>query len=184
MLFRSTATFDTLMRAFLDYQPLNPQRIVAPNDPRSDGEYQFYGSQQWGKNAIAINLDTRTFRDVRLNKAAGGDDTGARADNPDRTLLGATQLAWLKSTLLNAKANGVLWKIINITDPMDMIGPYGGAADGGKSWWGGYRAERNDLLKFIADNGIRGVVFMASDDHQNRINELTYMPDRSGRAHV
>jgi hypothetical protein len=48
--------------------------------------------------------------------------------------------------------------------------------DGGKSWMGGYRAERNALLKFIADHRIFNVVFLATDDHQNRINELTYSP--------
>ena len=49
-------------------------------------------------------------------------------------------------------------------------------ADGGKAFMGGYRAERNALLKFIAENHIANVVFMATDDHQNRINELTYSP--------
>src|SRR5262249_34807388 len=49
-------------------------------------------------------------------------------------------------------------------------------SDGGKSWMGGYRAERNALLKFIADNKILNVVFLATDDHQNRINELLYSP--------
>jgi hypothetical protein len=41
---------------------------------------------------------------------------------------------------------------------------------------GGYCAERNALLKFIADNEITNVVFLATDDHQNRINELLYSP--------
>ena len=41
---------------------------------------------------------------------------------------------------------------------------------------GGYRAERNDLLKFIADNHITNVVFLSTDDHQNRVNELYYSP--------
>ena len=49
-------------------------------------------------------------------------------------------------------------------------------SDGGKSWMGGYRAERNALLKFIADNEIVNVVFLATYDHQNRINELLYSP--------
>jgi len=47
-------------------------------------------------------------------------------------------------------------------------------SDGGKSWMGGYRAERNELLKYIADHRIHNVVFLATDDHQNRINELLY----------
>jgi Ca2+-binding RTX toxin-like protein len=173
-------TFDTLQQAFLDYQPIRtPELIVAPTDPRSDGELKLYATQQWGQNAQIFNLDTRTFRDVRLNKATGGDDTGARADNPERTLLGATQKAWFKQSLLDAQAAGVTWKFVNITDPIDMIGAYGTGEDGGKSWWGGYRAERNELLKFIDDNNIRNVVFLASDDHQGRINELTYLPDAS-----
>ena len=50
------------------------------------------------------------------------------------------------------------------------------SSDGGKSWMGGYRAERNALLKFIAEHWITNVVFLATDDHQNRINELLYSP--------
>jgi hypothetical protein len=208
-----------------------------------------------------------------MKTAGNADDTGARADNPDRTMLGATQLAWLEQTLLAAEHGGPTWKFINISDPIDQIGPIGGnltlndaptaaeygtlgnittitttadssgktvtvastvglvvgqpvsganvaagtliasintdgttftinntptpspipsgttltlsgaasayspvTNDGGKSWIGGYRAERNALLKFIADHRIINVVFLATDDHQNRINELTYSP--------
>jgi alkaline phosphatase D len=50
------------------------------------------------------------------------------------------------------------------------------SSDGGKSWIGGYRAERNALLRFIADHHIYNVVFLATDDHQNRVNELSYSP--------
>src|SRR5262249_49100466 len=55
-------------------------------------------------------------------------------------------------------------------------------SDGGKSYMGGYRAERNDLLKFIADHHVTNVVFLSTDDHQNRINELYYSP--SGQTGV
>jgi hypothetical protein len=95
---------------------------------------------------------------------------------------------------------------VTVSDPIDQLGPVGGglnltnlpcfyvvgckpdgspnsgtaygpvASDGGKSYIGGYRAERNALLKFIADNHIFNVVFIATDDHQNRINELAYSP--------
>ena len=186
-------------------------------------------------------------------------------------MLGATQLVWLEQTLLAADQAGITWKFINISDPIDQIGPIGGSltlvnppttaeygtlgsitsivttgstnnartvtvatsvglavgqgvfgagvpvnttisaintdgttfsinnnatiatgatltltpapstyapvnSDGGKSWIGGYRVERNQLLKFIADNRIHNVVFLATDDHQNRINELLYSP--------
>jgi phosphodiesterase/alkaline phosphatase D-like protein len=195
--------FLTLRDVFLSYQPISPNRPVvnAPLDPRTDLSKQLYSAQQWGTNAIYIHTDTRSYRDLRLKSADGSvDDTGARADNPGRTMFGATQLAWLKQTLLGAEAAGTVWKFVSVSDPIDQIGPLGGSltllnlpnfgpggyapvnADGGKSFIGGYRAERNDLLKFIADNHITNVVFLATDDHQNRINELTYSP--TGQTNV
>src|SRR5262249_14469474 len=57
---------------------------------------------------------------------------------------------------------------------IDQTGAIGSGADGGKSWMGGYRAERNALMKFIADNHIDHVVFLSTDDHQLRVNEVGY----------
>jgi alkaline phosphatase D len=103
-------------------------------------------------------------------------------------MLGATQLSWFEQTLRDAQAQGITWKFVAISSPIDQIGPIGGSftvtnaggsyanveSDGGKSWMGGYRSERNELLKFIADNHIDHVVFLTTDDHQVRINELGY----------
>jgi phosphodiesterase/alkaline phosphatase D-like protein len=207
---RSTG-FQTLQNVFLSYQPIADRGTVdAPTDPRSNGTRLLYSAQQWGKNAIFINTDSRSYRDLRLKTAnASADDTSApRADNSGRTYLGATQLAWLEQTLLDAHNAGALWKFVSVSDPIDQLGPIGGAlalsglpcfyssgcnpdgtpivsgtpiyvpvsADGGKSYMGGYRAERNALMKFIADNHITNVVFLATDDHQNRVNEVTYSP--------
>ncbi|NBP25194.1 MAG: hypothetical protein EBU81_11720 [Proteobacteria bacterium] len=41
-------------------------------------------------------------------------------------MLGKTQLAWLKRTLLEAQRLGTTWKIVNVSDPIDQIGPIGG----------------------------------------------------------
>ena len=203
---RSTG-FRTLQNVFLNYQPVADRGLVhAPDDPRTDGSKKLYSAHRWGKNAIYINTDTRSYRDIRIKtaNAAADDTTAPRANNLGRTYLGATQLAWLEQTLLDAQrgegdddgegdgdhdlerdGGRATWKFVSISDPIDQLGPIGGAltgtltsvnADGGKSYIGGYRAERNELLKFIADNHITNVVFMATDDHQNRINELTYSP--------
>ena len=166
--------FKALIQAYSDYQPIRERVISAPTDPRTNGTQQLYLAQQWGKNVIHVNTDTRSYRDVRLKTATGADDTGSRADNSDRTMLGDTQLAWLKQTLLDAQNNGTIWKFVSVSSPIDQIGAIGSGLDSGKSWIGGYRAERNELLKFIADNGIKNVVFLSADDHQNRINEITY----------
>jgi hypothetical protein len=203
--------FLTLQQTYLNYQPLKENRanpgttglIAAPADPRTDGTKQLYFAQQWGRHAFYVQLDGRSYRDIRLKTANGSaDDTGARADNPQRTYLGATQLAWLEQQLLAAEQAGTTWKFVALSNPIDQIGPLAGvlsnvtnttmqpysgnsayspvAADGGKAFVGGYRAERNALLKFIADHQVRNVVFLATDDHQNRINEILYSP--SGRT--
>lgn len=167
-----TDGFKALLQAYSDYQPIRERAIAAPEDARTDGTQQLYLAQRWGANNLFINVDDRSYRDIRLKTAAGTDDTGSRADNPERTMLGATQLEWLKQTLKKAQTDEVRWKILAVSSPIDETGD-----DGGKSWIGGYRKERNELLKFIADNGINNVVFLSADDHQNRINELTYRAD-------
>jgi phosphodiesterase/alkaline phosphatase D-like protein len=182
-----TAGFKTLVQAYNNYHPIREQTISTPSDPRTNGTQQLFFGQQWGKNADFINADDRSYRDIRMKTAAGADDTGPRADNPNRTMLGSTQLNWLEQRLLTDQKNGTPWKFVAISSPIDQIGPIGGSfsvtngafstgSDGGKSWMGAYRAERNQLLKFIADNHIGNVVFLSTDDHQTRINELDYSP--------
>jgi phosphodiesterase/alkaline phosphatase D-like protein len=196
---RSTG-FQTLQQVYLNYQPVRENRSTAtvlPGDNRTGTTKQLFFAQPWGRNAIYIHTDDRSYRDIRIKTATGSaDDTGARADNPNRTYLGATQLAWLEQTLLDAEQAGTPWKFVAFSDPVDQIGPIGSSlpgvtmvtmqpysgnvsygpvnADGGKAFIGGYRAERNALMKFIADNHIVNVVFLSTDDHQNRINEVLY----------
>jgi phosphodiesterase/alkaline phosphatase D-like protein len=207
-----TPAFQTVEQAYTDYQPIRMQTVSAPGDPRSNGTQQLYFSQQWGTNTAFFNLDDRSYRDVRLKTSGGADDTGVRADNPSRTMLGQTELAWVEQGLLVAQNAGTVWKFVAVSSPIDQIGPIGGSftitnagdpsttqpgytnteSDGGKSWMGGYRFERNELLKFIADNHIDHVVFLSTDDHQVRVNELGYFsqfdangtPIQSSYTHV
>ncbi len=167
-----TQGFRTLVKAYSEYEPIREKTISVKNDPRTDKTQQLYFAQQWGANSIFINLDDRSYRDIRLKTAASADDIGARADNPKRTMLGKSQLNWFKQTLLDAQKKRISWKIVAISSPIDQIGN-----DSGKSWYGNYRAERNEILKFIDDNKIENVVFLSTDDHQNRINDLTYLTD-------
>lgn len=172
-----TPGFAALLQAFRDFEPLRERRLTAPGDCRSDGTWQLYLAQRWGANSIFINVDDRSYRDIQLKRPGGGDDTGARADNPHRTMLGATQLDWLERTLLEAQKQGVTWKIVAVSSPIDEVGPFGPVFpwDGPKSWIGGYRAERNRLLEFIAENHIAHVVFLTTDDHLNRVHDLEYL---------
>ena len=183
--------FQGLIKAWRDYLP-----VVDPTAARErEGVYEsrYYGAQQWGRNAVMIRLDDRSYRDVKIldgNNSGADDDTSKsqnKADSPDRTMLGSVQFAWLKQQLLDAKAKGTLWKFLAISSPIDATGAPGkddaiegaGTSVDAKSWWGNYRWERNELLRFIVDNDIRNVVFVTSDDHEFRVNEVVYSPDPS-----
>src|SRR5438309_5246657 len=114
--------FQTMQQVFESYQPINERGLNnAPSDPRTNDTSQLYFAQRWGRNAIFINADCRSYRDIRMKTAAKADETGSRADNPNRTMLGATQLAWLEQTLLDAEQTGTTWKFVNISDPIDQI---------------------------------------------------------------
>src|SRR5438132_2300512 len=144
---------------------------------------------QWGANSIYVQTDDRSYRDIRLKTSGAADDLGPRADNPNRTMLGTTQLQWLDDTLLQAQKDGTPWKFVAISSPIDQVGspsetglqpngqPDGTQTPDGKSWWGGYRSEREQLLKFIADNHIDHVVFLTTDDHMARVTQLQYLTD-------
>jgi phosphodiesterase/alkaline phosphatase D-like protein len=112
-----TPAFQTVEKSYLDYHPtresilgtpaggytLSGPQVNAPSDPRSNGTPQLYFAQQWGANSIYIQTDDRSYRDIRLWTLSGNttvDDLGPRANNPNRTMLGSTQLQWLEKYLI------------------------------------------------------------------------------------
>ena len=179
-----TEGFRALVRAYADYQPVREILESDPADPRIDGTLRLWFEQRWGRLLTFVNLDDRSYRDVRL-RGLGGDDAGPRADDPHRTMLGRAQLEWAKATLARAQREGVVWKIVAVSSPIDENGgDWGDGEDGGKSWIGGYRAERNELLSFLAREHIDNVVFITTDDHLFRVNELFYSnPGATGPRH-
>lgn len=96
----------------------------------------------------------------------------ANTDNASKVMLGATQIADLKSWLLS---NNAAYKLKFICVPGPAHGyanntvsdNWGGVDDGFQVPTGanGYRTERNDLLNYISTNNISGVVFLSGDQH-------------------
>lgn len=81
--------------------------------------------------------------------------------SPDRTLLGAKQLADFKNQL---KASTAKFKIVMNETPIQQF--YGLPYDR----WEGYEAERQDVLKYIQAN-VKNVVFLTTDTHANFYND-------------
>jgi phosphodiesterase/alkaline phosphatase D-like protein len=190
MFINETVLYRTALQAFNEYNPIRELVYDTPVDPRTNLKPKLYRAQRYGNDAVMILLDARSFRDAELPAVADPlDSTAVKAFNwttfdldpgtgqplPRRTMLGAQQLADLRADLLQAKAQGALWKFVMIGEPIQNLG----FADG-PDRFEGYGAERADLLKFIADNQIKNVVFVSADIHGTVISSVNYQtgPDQ------
>lgn len=153
-------------RAFFEYMPIRPQAAVGD-------EFRTYRSVRYGALAEFFLLDCRQYRSRDVGRDGGGPDPRAfllptleidtiiRLADPSRSMLGAEQLAWLKEGLRSSTARH---KFILSSLPFTslLFLPY--------DRWDGYVAERYDLLRFIDENNIPGVILLAADIHSNLHN--------------
>jgi alkaline phosphatase D len=89
-----------------------------------------------------IILDTRRFRSLQ-----------AMDDGPEKTMLGAPQLAWFLDRLKRSTAR---FKIVATSVPF-----HGSSADA----WGNYKTERDHVAAFIKHEQIANVVMITADYH-------------------
>jgi phosphodiesterase/alkaline phosphatase D-like protein/predicted AlkP superfamily pyrophosphatase or phosphodiesterase len=176
--------FENGLQAFQEYNPIKDLTYNTPNDPVLNGERKFYRYNTFGKDAATFVLDARSFRSTELAPVTDTSNTTqvvtflASSFDPTRTMLGKQQVQDLKTDLLNAQSNGTTWKFIMVPEPMQNIGVLA-ASDR----FEGYAAERTEILKFVNDNNISNVVFVAADFHGTLVNNLTYQ-NAPGQAQI
>ncbi|MEI6105403.1 MAG: alkaline phosphatase D family protein [Opitutae bacterium] len=102
-------------------------------------------------DAAFLVMDNRMYRD---------DDHLLDASIPQKSQYGARQLDWLKQSLLHAQTLG-FYSFKFIVTGGQVVTDFGGASE----TFAYYQREREDLLKFIKDQGITGVVFLTGDVH-------------------
>ncbi len=91
-------------------------------------------------------------------------DPNSTPNSPAKTMLGKKQLAWLKAGLKESKGT---FKLLAVGTPWnDLKGTLGDS-------WAGFKNELNDLLGYIKDEKITGVVLMSGDTH---VAELIVLP--------
>lgn len=136
-----------------------------------------YGKFTWGDAAFFL-MDDRYHRD---------DTTLDQDKHPRKTAWGDRQLFWLKQSLLHAKAlKNYRFKFI-VTGGQVIQSAVKGRSETHEL----YRREREELIDFIRENKITGVVFLTGDVHHTglyrrplddgrAIYELTSSPFSSG----
>lgn len=100
-----------------------------------------YRSWRWGANVECFLLDTRLYRSAN-----------SLADSDAKTMLGATQFAWLVDGL---HASTAAFKLVLTSVPL--------AFGNGDDHWTTFAHERDRLFDAIA--GVPGVLFVSGDQH-------------------
>lgn len=180
-------------QAYFEWMPIRlPDPVNAPT--------RIYRRFQFGTLADLSMLDLRQYRDIQApNGAAPSDSQPSPAreiDDPDRTLTGAEQLAWIKD---NLSASATRWKLVGNSI---MVAPIDFAAPGvppevlaqlglmmgvpyNVDQWDGYRDDRRELLNHIAGNTadglpapakINNVVFLTGDIHSSWACDIPRQP--------
>ena len=135
-------------RAMFEY---TPTAVRAPKGGR------LYRRLSYGPLLDVFVLDMRTYKD-----ANGPNDSPTQR----KGVLGAEQLAWLKSELRRSKAT---WKVMAADLPIGLIVPDGsaqeGIAQGDNGAPLGREREIADLLSFAKRNRVRNMVWLTADVH-------------------
>ncbi|MFZ9387609.1 MAG: alkaline phosphatase D family protein [Chitinophagaceae bacterium] len=112
-----------------------------------------YTMTSWG-DADLFLTDDRWWRSADDMK-----DSVNGAPNPEKRMLGTQQMAWLKNSLLYSMAT---FKIIVVgSQVLNPVSPFDKLRD--------FPAEYDEIINFIKDNRINGVLFLTGDRHHSEI---------------
>jgi len=170
-----THVYQDAMQAFQEYHPIRNELWDTPNDTLTHGKSRFYRKANYGNDAVVLIVDARSFRDAPLPVITNPFDPNeveaflTNAFTPDRTMLGLAQLDSLKKDLLESQHESITWKFVVIPEPIQNFGTINA-----EDRFEGYAAERTELLRFIHQNLIENVVFIAGDFHGTIVNNLAY----------
>jgi alkaline phosphatase D len=139
----------TGLRAFRDYWAIDGP----PGEPD-----RLYRRVRWGRHVEAFILDTRQYRSANRDE-----------DGPAKSMLGPVQRAWLLDGLA---ASDATWKVVVTSVPLGMF--TGGSVS--DSWSSanalgfprrgtGFVHERDLILSWLFERGVRNVVFLSGDAH-------------------
>jgi 3-phytase/alkaline phosphatase D len=173
-LINDTQLFENGLQVFQEYNPIRDDFYGETGEERTAQERKLYRYNTYGSDAATIVLDNRSFRDAplaRANLLDPADITRFLSESLtlDRTMLGEIQLDDLKRDLLTAQNNNITWKFVLIPEPVQNLGPAFA-----EDRFEGYAKERTEILRFINENNIDNVVFIAADIHGTVVNNLTY----------
>ena len=183
--------------AFQAYHENLPIRPAPDRNAVDAPDYQIYRQFVFGDLLDLSVLDTRQYRTDQPceNPLTGGEQfvvaRCAEQDDPDASMLGATQKDWLFG---NLSTSTTAWRCIAqqvMVSQLRTLGLPAEVPDGGAGnlyfnidQWDGYRVERQALLDHLADNAIPDTVVLTGDIHSHWVFDLTRDFDDAGAPSV
>ncbi|TWD80890.1 alkaline phosphatase D [Kribbella amoyensis] len=150
-------------QALYENMPLRHEQM--PSGP----DIRYHRRLPYGRLADFTILDTRQYR----SDQPCGDGASSTCDDrfdPDTTMLGGKQRKWLLDGFRQSRAR---WQVLGNQTPMGQTDWTPGPET--HVWldpWDGYVAERNKVLEAAQDEGVRNLVVITGDRHQNYALEL------------
>jgi alkaline phosphatase D len=164
----------TAYKVYFEHMPL--RRTSLPSGPTM----QLYRRIAFGRLAQFDVLDTRQYR----TDQPCGDGTKPPCGgelNPEATLLGDKQEAWLLDGLAKSPAT---WNVLAQQVMMARVDQTPGEKESySMDQWPGYETNRCRILKFYAERKVANPIVIAGDIHSNWANDLLVnFDDLGGRA--
>lgn len=175
--FMDPARAEAARRAWFDYFPL-----------RDPGGRTAYRALTWGTLADLPVADVRSYRDPAIDAIDHTSGPGLATYDPVRSTLGVEQYGWLTGLLGDSAASWRLpqisynigpWRLVNLEFLRQFrpeLPPNAGIYAPNDAW-DAYKAERRDLLQFLADEGVGDTVFTSAHTHIAIASELAVDPD-------
>ena len=156
-------------QAYYEMMPLRPASL--PQGPKM----QLYRRASFGRLAELMVLDTRQYRTDQPNNDKLAPLNEA-ATNPEATILGVEQKAWLESRLI---ASPGTWNVLAQQVMMGMVDvrPTEPGEQFSMDQWPGYAHERVELGQFLENRRVLNPVVLTGDIHSNWVNDL-HVDDR------
>ncbi|HEX4150169.1 MAG TPA: alkaline phosphatase D family protein, partial [Pirellulales bacterium] len=150
-------------KAYYEHMPLRKAQM--PQGP----DAQLYRRIDFGRLAGFAMLDTRQYR---TDQPCGDGHKPACDDvyDPRATLLGEAQEKWLYAALA---ASQTRWNVLAQQVMMARVDRTPGeAVVYSMDQWPGYEANRQRVLKFLAEGRVANPVVLTGDIHSNWVNDL------------
>lgn len=149
---------------------------ISPGSPQAhpEGVYGAYQIGPQGQKVQIILLDTRYHRSPLLptdQRNAPGKERYMEDLDPNKTMLGAAQWAWLEQELRKPA------DLRLIVSPIQVL-----ASGHGWERFGNFPAERAKMFEVIRRTNTRGVIFLSGDRHYGSIAKEPASPQTAAYA--